>query len=484
MKTKATYIPNAIYRQEKNKPKSPNHGLSKISISIPKSKEKSSKKSTRINEKQKIFDNQIKLVNFLPEELMEETLSSLENVRREYGQSKFITDISLKYYNRVDQNREDIDTTHVEEVDNQMQEKEVVVEDEGEGSKNFIKIDNKENTIMNDQQRENSYCHNSDAINYIKSEIKYSNDPYFKESASTNDQHDEIYANRQKHAHCCHHNNNSFLKSNCSHFCCGQQSQGRMKICQEQENIYNKYKISSYPISQQGNNPSQNSIYKKNSKEIEFTLKILDLSNIISLFEIKCINFKDLLLLDKNDLVELELDLVSRNRIKNFIESYNRHCKLHLLDEILKFFMRFKAFIFNSFAFNELLQYVNRNTQHEQNSYILNINNENKEERENNNNILKNTEDNQLIITKDHNYNRPKVVEKDLVNVNLEIDSYIKQYEEDLKSNQKLNSKIGKLLSKENSNKEIAIDLKTPKINTANTHSPSNRSKKSIIRNK
>jgi hypothetical protein len=123
------------------------------------------------------------------------------------------------------------------------------------------------------------------------------------------------------------------------------------------------------------------SYVEKPSKDhiIDFVLRVLDLSQLIYYFEIKCINFKDLLLLDKNDLIELDLDLVARNRIKTFSEAFNKHCRIHNMEEIIKFFFRFKAFIFNPGFLGDFLQKLQTNSKFNSKNEFLNHNEENYE---------------------------------------------------------------------------------------------------------
>lgn len=109
---------------------------------------------------------------------------------------------------------------------------------------------------------------------------------------------------------------------------------------------------------------SNTSYVEKPAKDhiIDFALRVLDLSQLIYYFEIKCVNFKDLLLLDKNDLIELDLDLVARNRVKTFSEAFNKHCRVHNMEEIIKFFFRFKAFIFNAGFLNDFMLRMETNS--------------------------------------------------------------------------------------------------------------------------
>lgn len=81
---------------------------------------------------------------------------------------------------------------------------------------------------------------------------------------------------------------------------------------------------------------------------LEYVLKILDLENLIHLFNSNKLTFNDILFLSKDDLIEMNICLVPRNRILKFSEVYKHHGKDYSLEEIYDFFAKFKHFIFNT----------------------------------------------------------------------------------------------------------------------------------------
>ena len=97
------------------------------------------------------------------------------------------------------------------------------------------------------------------------------------------------------------------------------------------------------------NNKENNHFYKvdkEKDKRLSFTLSILGLNNMINLFNEKNITFIDLLLLSKESMKELELEMYQRNRIYNFSTSFTKFAKNYSMDELLKFFDNHKQFLF------------------------------------------------------------------------------------------------------------------------------------------
>ena len=119
---------------------------------------------------------------------------------------------------------------------------------------------------------------------------------------------------------------------------------------------------------------------------LTYTLITLDLVNLIHIFEDNNISFVDMLLLTKEDLVELQLDIYQRNRILNFSELFNKYAKNYSIQEISDFFTFNKQFIFNSIIYdkvsnnnmnNELQNDLNNN-EIDSNNINYNINNQEK----------------------------------------------------------------------------------------------------------
>ena len=87
---------------------------------------------------------------------------------------------------------------------------------------------------------------------------------------------------------------------------------------------------------------------------LTYTLITLDLGNLIHIFEENNISFIDMLLLTKDDLKELQLELYQRNRIFNFSALFNKYAKNYSIGEISDFFSFNKQFIFNSSIYDKV----------------------------------------------------------------------------------------------------------------------------------
>ena len=87
---------------------------------------------------------------------------------------------------------------------------------------------------------------------------------------------------------------------------------------------------------------------------LTYTLITLDLGNLIHIFEDNNISFVDMLLLTKEDLIELQLEIFQRNRILNFSKLFTKYAKNYSIREISDFFTFNKQFIFNSSIYDKV----------------------------------------------------------------------------------------------------------------------------------
>jgi hypothetical protein len=78
---------------------------------------------------------------------------------------------------------------------------------------------------------------------------------------------------------------------------------------------------------------------------IDVVLNILDLEYLNDMLVKNRLNFNDLLFLTKDDLVELDVSMMARNRILRFAEAYKQYGKEYTVEEIFDFFNKFKSFI-------------------------------------------------------------------------------------------------------------------------------------------
>ena len=134
----------------------------------------------------------------------------------------------------------------------------------------------------------------------------------------------------------------------------------------------------------------RNNLIKENKTKDDrliYTLTILGLNNLINLFNEKNITFIDLLLLSKESMKELQLEMYQRNRIYNFSILFTKFAKDYSMEEIKQFFESHKQFLFT------------HNNIHERK-----INN-NKKINENVNTAIKNIKTREIFIINDENKN-------------------------------------------------------------------------------
>ena len=147
-------------------------------------------------------------------------------------------------------------------------------------------------------------------------------------------------------------------------------------------NYLNKFDFSkndSFGLPNQNKNSINSKEYKKNYNEsnvdprLELTLKYLDIISTLPTFITNNIFFNDLLLLSKNDLIELGFSLVERNRILNFSQEFKKYGKKYSIQEINNFFNEFQNLNMRLITINNNIQSLPTN---EENEITNNINNE------------------------------------------------------------------------------------------------------------
>ena len=124
---------------------------------------------------------------------------------------------------------------------------------------------------------------------------------------------------------------------------------------------------------------------------LTYTLITLDLGNLIHIFEDNSISFVDMLLLTKEDLIELQLEIFQRNRILNFSKLFTKYAKNYSIQEISDFFTFNKQFIFNSIIYDKV---SNSNISHE---FQNELNNTGINNNDNNNMVFESNNNNQEI---------------------------------------------------------------------------------------
>jgi len=129
---------------------------------------------------------------------------------------------------------------------------------------------------------------------------------------------------------------------------------------------------------------------------LELTLKYLDIMHTLHIFVNNYISFNDLLLLSKNDLIELGFSLVERNRIFTFSQEYKNFGVKFNISEINDFFNKYENLNIRSVTNNNCNRYNNRTKENINENINYNFNNNNK-----NNKITYNNH-NDLLLEKDY----------------------------------------------------------------------------------
>ena len=80
----------------------------------------------------------------------------------------------------------------------------------------------------------------------------------------------------------------------------------------------------------------------QNDKRLLYTLRMLGLETLFTNFNINMINFNDLFLLTKEDLIEMNIPIGPRNRILNFAMMYKKHTRKYDMNELMEFFNEHK----------------------------------------------------------------------------------------------------------------------------------------------
>ena len=119
-----------------------------------------------------------------------------------------------------------------------------------------------------------------------------------------------------------------------------------------------------------------NNINKSNvDPRLKLTLKYLDIISTLPTFITNNIFFNDLLLLSKNDLIELGFSLVERNRILHFSQEFKKFGKKYNIQEINNFFDAYQNLNMRLITINNNLQSFPSNEENEVNKNFMNANN-------------------------------------------------------------------------------------------------------------
>ena len=162
---------------------------------------------------------------------------------------------------------------------------------------------------------------------------------------------------------------------------------------------------------------------------LTYTLITLDLGNLIHIFEDNNISFVDMLLLTKEDLIELQLEIFQRNRILNFSRLFTKYAKNYSIQEISDFFSFNKQFIFNSIIYDKV------SSSNINNEFPNEMNNTNNNNNDNINNIpyeFNNPETN-YINTEPNNKNK-NLIDNNNANIFFNQSTTNKNYQNKMKN--------------------------------------------------
>ena len=194
-------------------------------------------------------------------------------------------------------------------------------------------------------------------------------------------------------------------------------------------------------INQEEDENDQAEETEEDDDRLTYTLITLDLGNLIHIFEDNNISFVDMLLLSKEDLVELQLEIFQRNRILNFSRLFTKYAKNYSIQEISDFFSFNKQFIFNSIIYDKV---SSSNINNEFPNEMSNTNNNNNNNNDNINNIpyeFNNPETN-YINTEPNNKNK-NLIDNNNTNIFFNQSTTNKNYQNKMKnSNPILKPKI------------------------------------------
>ena len=210
---------------------------------------------------------------------------------------------------------------------------------------------------------------------------------------------------------------------------------------------------------------------------LRLTFKYLNIEKILPIFLNNNINFTDLLLLSRSDLIDLGLSMIDRNRILYFNHKFIKFGKNYSIDEINLFFQINKNLYNNTMIKNN--NKINNNSNKDNNSCNTNLenlsnrNNKNKKNEKNENELYyysNGFESNNININNDNDkdsqqeidycnvfpgdrlsQSRTNTSSKNNVNISLNNKNYFRKYQE-------LTQEVDKYMSKFNVYKQNWFD--------------------------
>ena len=220
--------------------------------------------------------------------------------------------------------------------------------------------------------------------------------------------------------------------------------ESKLKINNIKDDLYNEL-----------NDYNENNIENQNNEKddrLMYVLLTLGLGNLIQTFNEKNISFTDLLLLSKESLKNIGLEMYQRNRIYKFSTSFNRFAKTYSLKEISDFFSFNKQFLFSPIKDNDKLNFENDNYIYYKNYFSDDENNNYNKNRNNNNNVessnrLRNRKSN--IISTGKSYKASKIFKKYLL-IKKGVDEFLNKLNKQKEDTENISYKYNAIIKRSN----------------------------------
>ena len=132
--------------------------------------------------------------------------------------------------------------------------------------------------------------------------------------------------------------------------------QNKVSKYQTQNNNNRINSSSEFEFNEYDYNKQFKTINSEEDDRLMYVLLTLGLGEIIHIFNENNISFIDLLLLSKESLKDLGLEMYQRNRIFTFSTCFNKNAKTYSIREITDFFDCNKQFLFNNSIYNKLIK--------------------------------------------------------------------------------------------------------------------------------
>ena len=132
--------------------------------------------------------------------------------------------------------------------------------------------------------------------------------------------------------------------------------QNKVSKYQTQNNNNRINSSSEFEFDEYDYNKQIKTINSAEDDRLMYVLLTLGLGEIIHIFNENNISFIDLLLLSKESLKDLGLEMYQRNRIFTFSTCFNKNAKTYSIREITDFFDCNKQFLFNNSIYNKLIK--------------------------------------------------------------------------------------------------------------------------------